>query len=247
MKWRPSPLCFYEMVLPRSPGANSLGAMLAEAEVTALHRRWRAIACAVIASLPLIGVDESEVVVSGTPPRLSLASWGEIALAEGPRAAQVLIRCQRPGKGLLVASLDGTDAEVVADIIDCAGGLLHRRQRRVDADRAAVEAELADIATSTGWICTGVGGKQAQAAFRSYDDRVRGWLLRSDRADGDPSRATFTVTAEFGSLSYAQALAVLGGVQRAIDPIWKGQKNTLPIAKLRAFGVGSQTLCVGKT
>lgn len=203
------------MLLPRSPGEDSLGGMLAEPEVIALHRRWRTIACGVIASLPLIGVDETEVIVSGTPPRLSLASWGEIALAEGPRTAQVLIRCQRPGKGLLVASLEGTDAEVVADIIDCAGCLLHRRQRHLDQDRAAVEAELADMTTSTGWICTGVGGTQPQAGFRSGDDRLRGRLVRSDRADGDPAQATFTITAEVGGISYAGALAALAGLRAA--------------------------------
>lgn len=189
--------------------------MLAEPEVIALHRRWRSIACAVIASLPLIGVDETDVVVSGAPPRLSLAAWGEITLSEGPRTAQVLIRCQRPGKGLLVASLDGTDTEVVADILDCAGCLLHRRQRRVDADRAAVEAELAEMLTSTGWVCSGVGGTQPQAGFRSGDDRLRGRLVRADRADGDPAQATFTITAEIGGLSYARALAALAGLRSA--------------------------------
>lgn len=194
---------------------NSLSSMLAESEVIALHRRWRTIACAVIASLPLIGVDESDVIVSGTPPRLSLASWGEISLAEGPRGAQVLIRAQRPGKGLLVASLDGTDAEVVADILDCAGCLLHRRQRRVDADRAAVEAELVGMIEVTGWICTGVGGAQPQAAFRSGDARLRGRLVRSDRTDGDPAQATFTITVEAGGINYAGALAALAGLRGA--------------------------------
>jgi hypothetical protein len=207
--------------------------MLAEAEVTALNRRWRTIACAVIASLPLIGVDETDVVVSSTPPRLALATWGEITLAEGPRTAQVLIRCQRPGKGLLVASLDGTDAEVVADILDCAGCLLHRRQRRLDQDRAAIEAELAGMVEATGWICNGVGGTQPQAGFRSGDDRLRGRLVRSDRADGDPAQATFAITAEIGGLSYASSLAALAGLRAAFadEPVRSVRDEALePIA-----------------
>lgn len=66
------------------------------------------------------------------------------------------------------------------------------------------------MATSTGWRCDGVGGRrQLTAAFRDDLDRVRGRLTRTDRADGDPAAARFGILVEVGSLTYAQALAVM--------------------------------------
>lgn len=226
---------------------NTMSPMLAEADATAMNRRWHRVLVGVHAGLAVHGIDDREAYVSGSPLRLQIGSSCDVQLVEGPGEPRAVIRAQQPGNGVFVATLDAGDSSAVADILDCIGCVIWRRRRLVDADHAAAEAEMLDMVASTGWECGGVGGRQPTAAFHSVDDRVRGRLVRADRDDGDPSQATFTVTAEFGSLSYAQALAVLGGLQRAIDPIWKGQNNTLPVAKLRAFGTSTQTLCVGKT
>lgn len=192
--------------------------MLADAEITALHRRWREILVGVHAGLGLAGIDDRDVYATGHPLRLQIGSYAEVLLAEAPGQPRALIRCQKPGKGVLVAGLDATDAEVVADILDCLAVLHWRRQRRLDAERAAVEAELAEMVTGAGWECAGVGGTQPTAAFRSTDDRVRGRLVRADRGDGDPSRATFSISAEVGGLGYAQTLRALADLRRGLTP-----------------------------
>lgn len=192
-----------------------LAPMLADAEIAALRRRWQGILVHVHDGLALHGIDARDVLITSTPLRLQIGAYAEVLLAEGPGQPQAQIRALRPGDGVLVADLDRLDAEVTADILDCIGVLHWRRQRRIDADRAAIEAEMADMVASTGWVCCGVGGRQPQAVFRSADDSIRGGVVRCDRGDGDPAAARFTITVEVGGLRYADALASLAEMRRA--------------------------------
>jgi len=203
--------------LANSHRLHTIPPMLAEDLITALRRRWHDILVAVCAGLHFYGIDSRDAYVSGTPLRLAVGPSCEVILAEGPRQPQALIRCQAPGKGVLVASLDDSDAIVAADILECVAALHWRRQRRLDEDRVAVEAELADMVTSTGWEVAAVGGQQPTASFRSADDRMRGRVVRVDRGDGNPSLATFSVTTEISGLGYAETLGVLAGMNRASE------------------------------
>jgi len=195
-----------------------LAPMIPDAEVIALRRRWQGLLVRVHAGLALYGIEARDVIASGSPLRLQISSYAEVLLAEGPGQPQAQIRALRPGDGVLVADLEHADAEVAADVLDCIAALHWRRQRRIDADRAAIEAELAGMVISTGWDCAGVGGRQPRAAFRSWDDAIRGEVMRSDRADGDPAAARFSITVETAGLSYADALAALASLRRACTP-----------------------------
>lgn len=124
-----------------------------------------------------------------------------------------------PGSGCFTIDIGGSNPAVVAaDIADAVDALRRRRARVLDEDRRQVELELADMTTSTGWHCDGVGGrKPLTAAFRDDLDRIRGRLIRTDRADGDPAAARFGIVMEVSSLTYAQALAVLAGLRVVSD------------------------------
>jgi hypothetical protein len=190
--------------------------MLAEADATALHRRWHRVLVGVHAGLAVHGVDNREAYVSGSPLRLQIGSSCDVQLIEGPGEPRAVIRAQQPGNGIFVAALDTTDSSAAADILDCIGCVIWRRRRLVDADHAAAEAEMLDMVASTGWECGGVGGRQPTATFHSADDRVRGRLVRADRDDGDPAQATFSVTVETSGLAYAESLSALASLSRVL-------------------------------
>jgi hypothetical protein len=186
--------------------------------VELLRLRWRRICNAFIGIAHLHGLDVVDIYVTGTPIRLDIETWCSVSLIEGPAAPVALIRSLPPSGGVLSASLDADDAAVAADIADAIDALRRRRSRVCDQDRLMAEQELADMATSTGWHCDGVGGrKPVTAAFRDDLDRVRGRLIRTDRADGDPVEARFGIIVEVGSLTYAQALAVMAGLRAVSD------------------------------
>ncbi|MBN8523953.1 MAG: hypothetical protein J0M02_01325 [Planctomycetes bacterium] len=185
--------------------------MLLEAvDIESLRARWRRICNAFIATAYLNGIDAGSIRVSGTPERLDIETWCSVHLIEGPRMPVILIRSQAHGAGTLTAALDGDDTAVAADIADAVDALRRRRARAIDHDRIVAEQELVEMATSTGWHCDGVGGRMPMtAAFRDALDRIRGRLVRTDRADGDPSAARFAIAIEVGGLTYAQALGAL--------------------------------------
>lgn len=198
----------------RGAAAICLGMVIPDTDaVESLRLRWRRICNAFIGITHLHGLDVSDILVTGTPIRLDIQTWCSVSLVEGPGAAVALIRSLPPSGGLLSAALEADDAAVAADIADAIDALRRRRSRVLDQDRLLVEQELAEMVTSTGWRCDGVGGrKPVTAAFRDDLDRVRGRLVRTDKADGDPVAARFGVVVEIGSLTYAQALAVMAGL-----------------------------------
>jgi hypothetical protein len=191
--------------------------MLADQDtIAALRLRWRRICNAFIAIAHLHGLDVGDIYATGTPIRLDIETWCSVSLVEGPGAPVALIRSQPPSGGVLSAALEADDAAVAADIADAIDALRRRRSRVLDQDRHIAEQELAEMATSTGWRCDGVGGRKPMtAAFHDDLDRVRGRLIRTDRADGDPAEARFGITVEVGSLTYAQALEYMASIQCA--------------------------------
>lgn len=199
----------------RRAAAICLGmAMMDVDALESLRLRWRRICIAFVGMAHLHGLDVGDIFATGTPIRLDIETWCSVSLVEGPGAAVALIRSLPPSGGVLSAALEGDDAAVAADIADAIDALRRRRARVHDQDRLMAEQELAEMATSTGWCCDGVGGrKPLTAAFRDEHDRVRGRLIRVDRADGDPAAARFAVTVEVGALAYAQALAVMAALR----------------------------------
>ncbi len=189
-------------------------AMLDVDALESLRLRWRRICNAFVGIAHLHGLDVGDIHVTGTPIRLDIETWCSVSLVEGPGAPVAVIRSQPPSGGVLSAALEADDAAVAADIADAIDALRRRRTRVLDQDRLIAEQELAEIATSTGWHCDGVGGKKPMtAAFRDELDRVRGTLIRTDRADGDPVAARFGIIVEVGSLTYAQALGVMASMR----------------------------------
>lgn len=179
-----------------------------------LRLRWRRVCNAFVGIAHLHGLDIGDIYATGTPIRLDIETWCSVSLVEGPGSPVVLIRSLPPNGGVLSAALEADDVAVAGDIADAIDALRRRRSRVCDQDRLIAEQELAEMAASTGWHCDGVGGrKPLTAAFRDHLDSVRGRLMRTDRADGDPAAARFGILVEVGSLTYAEALAVLAGLR----------------------------------
>jgi len=192
-----------------------LGIVMSDPEqIDAVRRRWHGICGAFVLLSHLHGIDIVDIHASGTPMRLDIETWCSVTLVEGPGAPVAAIRSMPPSGDVLTAALEGDVAAIAADIGDAIDALRRRRARVLDHDRQAAEATLREMATSTGWCCDGVGGRAPlTAAFRDDVDRVRGRLIRLDRANGDPAAARFTLVCEIGSLRYAETLAVLAALR----------------------------------
>ena len=171
-----------------------------------------------IEALPLIGIQERDIVLTGYPLVVTLGTWASVLPGISSGVPVAVVRASSPSRASIVVDLNGAPGEVISDILDCVETLLMRRRRRLDADRATKEAELQEMTTATGWISTGVGGTEITAGFRDGDDRIRGRITRSESRRGDPAADRFSITVEFGALGYAAALGVLADLLRPGKP-----------------------------
>lgn len=171
-----------------------------------------------VEALPLLGIEERDILLTGYPLMVSIGSWATVQPCICAGTSVAVVRASSPHQASIVVNLDGPPGEVVSDILDCVEALLLRRNRRLDQDRAAKEAEMREMVETTGWTCTGVGGAEIMAGFRDSDDGIRGRITRTEYRRGDPASDRFSITVEFGALDYAKALRVLAERLRLGEP-----------------------------
>ena len=194
------------------------GPLTDPAQVDLLHHRWRGITCALVDALPLAGVHERDVAVTGTPAVVLLGHWGDITLIETKAGPLAAVRARTPTAATFTIDLNSPDDEVVADIVDAVACLMRRRKRHHDDDRAAMEVELVEMVTLTGWASTGIiSGQNPAADFHDHHDAIRGRITRSDLHAEDPAGATFAIGVQVSGLRYAEALRALVTLRKAMD------------------------------